>query len=114
MPHVHLVSSYRYPSMPHVNVNEVAKWLLNAPHIARDKAPFFWTYLDKPGDGTILMTWQPLQRLGTNFASDGMVWAPQEHLVKHDLGNGLVRDATRVMGEGEGEVTAMRDDGEVR
>lgn len=76
--------------MPHPNVNEIAKWLMNAPQVARDRAPFFWTYLDKPADGTIFLTWQPLQRLGTSFATDGFVWAPQEHLYKHDLGNGLV------------------------
>ncbi|KAK5990934.1 SWI/SNF and RSC complexes subunit ssr4-like protein [Cladobotryum mycophilum] len=90
MPHVHLISSFRYPAIPRLDFNEVAKWLMNAPQIARDRAPFFWTYLDKPADGTILLTWQPLQRLGTNFATDGFVWAPPEQIYKHDLGNGLM------------------------
>ncbi|GAB0137123.1 hypothetical protein EsDP_00005404 [Epichloe bromicola] len=90
MPHVHLVSSYRYPTMPRLDLTEVAKWLMTAPQIARDRAPFFWTYLDKPADGTVLLTWQPLQRLGTNFATDGFVWAPPEQVYKHDLGNGLM------------------------
>lgn len=87
---MHLVSSYRYPTMPRLDLTEVAKWLMTAPQIARDRAPFFWTYLDKPADGTVLLTWQPLQRLGTNFATDGFVWAPPEQVYKHDLGNGLV------------------------
>lgn len=91
MPHVHLVSSFRYPSMPGLDLKDVAKFLMNAPLIARDKAPFFWTYLDRPADGTTLMTWQPLGRLSTNFATDGFVWAPPEQIYKHDLGNGLVR-----------------------
>jgi hypothetical protein len=91
MPHVHLISSFRYPVMPRLDLNEVAKWLMSAPQVARDRAPFFWTYLDKPTDGTMLLTWQPLQRLGTNFATDGYVWAPPEQVYKHDLGNGLVR-----------------------
>ncbi|KAF4998803.1 hypothetical protein FGRMN_2858 [Fusarium graminum] len=90
LPHVHLVSSFRYPAMPRLDLNEVAKWLMSAPQVARDRAPFFWTYLDKPADGTILLTWQPLQRLGTNFATDGYVWAPPEQVYKHDLGNGLM------------------------
>ena len=77
--------------MPRLDLNEVAKWLMSAPQVARDRAPFFWTYLDKPADGTMLLTWQPLQRLGTNFATDGYVWAPPEQVYKHDLGNGLVR-----------------------
>ncbi|KAL6403104.1 SWI/SNF and RSC complexes subunit ssr4 [Ilyonectria robusta] len=90
IPHVHLISSFRYPAMPRLDLNEVAKWLMSAPQVARDRAPFFWTYLDKPTDGTILLTWQPLQRLGTNFATDGFVWAPPEQIYKHDLGNGLM------------------------
>ncbi|KOS20804.1 SWI/SNF and RSC complexes subunit [Escovopsis weberi] len=90
MPHVHLISSFRYPAIPRLDLNEVAKWLMNAPQIARDRAPFFWTYLDKPTDGTILLTWQPLQRLGINFATDGFIWAPPEQIYKHDLGNGLM------------------------
>ncbi|SCV31541.1 uncharacterized protein FFB14_03426 [Fusarium fujikuroi] len=90
MPHVHLISSFRYPVMPRLDLNEVAKWLMAAPQVARDRAPFFWTYLDKPTDGTILLTWQPLQRLGTTFATDGYVWAPPEQVYKHDLGNGLM------------------------
>ncbi|KAF5023586.1 hypothetical protein F66182_4344 [Fusarium sp. NRRL 66182] len=90
MPHVHLVSSFRYPVIPRLDLTEVAKWLMSAPQVARDRAPFFWTYLDKPTDGTILLTWQPLQRLGTTFATDGYVWAPPEQVYKHDLGNGLM------------------------
>ena len=58
--------------------------------IAKDRAPFFWTYLDKPTEGTVLLTWQPLQRLGTHFASDGYVWAQPEQAAKQDFGNGLV------------------------
>ena len=97
MAHVHLVSSSRYPMMAQANLQEVAKWLMAAPHVARDKSPFFWTFLDKPENGTVMMTWQPLQRLGTNFATDGFVWAPPEQLYKHDLGNGLVcRGAQRI------------------
>lgn len=90
MPHVHLVSSFRYPAMAGLDLKDVAKFLINAPMIARDKAPFFWTYLDKPADSTVLLTWQPIARLGTNFATDGFVWAPPEQIYKHDLGNGLV------------------------
>jgi hypothetical protein len=91
MPHVHLVSAFRYPALSRLDPNEVTKWLLSAPVVAREKAAVFWTYLEKPQDGTILLTWQPLSRLGVNFATDGFVWAPPEQVFKHDLGNGLVR-----------------------
>lgn len=72
--------------------NEIAKWLMSAPGIARDQAPFFWTYLDKPADGTMYLTWQPLRRMNVTFATDGYIWAPPETIYKHDLHNGLVRD----------------------
>lgn len=64
--------------------------LVNAPKIARDTAPFFWTYLDCPRDGQIMLTWQPLQRLGTNFASDGYIWPGPDEFQRLDLKNGLV------------------------
>ena len=76
--------------MPRVDIGEVTKWLLAAPKIARDTAPFFWTYLDTPGDGTIILTWQPLGRLGTDMASDGYVWAGAETFFHQEVGNGLV------------------------
>ncbi|KAJ6782849.1 hypothetical protein PWT90_02848 [Aphanocladium album] len=92
IPHIHLISSFRYATIPRLDLNEVAKWLMAAPQIARDKAPFFWGYLDKPADGTVFQTWQPLQRLGTNFATDGFVWSPPEQIYKHDLGNGAIME----------------------
>jgi hypothetical protein len=76
----------------------VTKWLLSAPSIARDKAPFFWTYLDVPKDGSIFLTWQPLQLLGTEFASDGYIWAPGEAVFRQEVGNGLVGGVFAVRG----------------
>lgn len=35
------------------------------------------------------MTWQPITKLSTKFASDGYVWAP-EQIQRRDVGNGLV------------------------
>jgi len=83
--------------MPRVDIQDVAKWLMDAPRIAKNQSPFHWTYLDGPVDGTILLTWQPLARLGTNFASDGFVWASPEQLFKQDLGNGLVCSFPRTL-----------------
>jgi len=79
--------------MPRIDIQEVTKWLLAAPKIARDTAPFFWTYLDAPQDGTILLTWQPLQRMGTGMASDGYIYGVPETLYQQEVpgGNGLVR-----------------------
>lgn len=83
--------------MPRVDIQDVAKWLMDAPRIAKNQSPFHWTYLDGPVDGTILLTWQPLARLGTNFASDGFVWASPEQYFKQDLGNGLVCSFPRTL-----------------
>lgn len=80
--------------MADVSVPDASKWLMNAPKIARDTAPFFWTYLDAPADGNIMLTWQPLQRLDTNFATDGYIWPYPETYYQQDLGNGLVSSAS--------------------
>ncbi|KAK0730439.1 hypothetical protein B0H67DRAFT_475534 [Lasiosphaeris hirsuta] len=90
LPHVHLLSTYRYALMPRVELGDVTKWLLSAPKIARDTAPFFWTYLDCPQDGSIFLTWQPTARRNVEFASDGYVWAGPEVYYRHDVGNGLI------------------------
>ncbi len=76
--------------MPRVDLGEVTKWLLQAPKIARDTAPFYWTYLDGPADGAIFLTWQPTARRGNEFASDGYVWAGPEVSFQQNAGNGLV------------------------
>lgn len=81
--------------MPRIEINDVTKILLDAPRIAKAQSPFFWTYLDRPADGTVLLTWQPLARAGVQFATDGLFWAPPENYYKQDVGNGLVRDSTR-------------------
>lgn len=87
--HAHLISANHYADQARVDLNQVTKWLMAAPQVAKDKAPFFWTYLDRPRDGQIYLTWQPLKRLGTNFASDGMIWGPEQYH-RQDVGNGLV------------------------
>jgi Fungal domain of unknown function (DUF1750). len=53
-------------------------YLLSAPKIVRELQPMHWTFLDGPPDGTVMLAWQPLSHLGTNFASDGYVWADAE------------------------------------
>ncbi|KAK4161970.1 SWI/SNF and RSC complexes subunit ssr4 [Cladorrhinum sp. PSN259] len=89
LPHVHLVSTFRYASMHRVELQDVTKWLMQAPKIARDTAPFYWTYLETPPDGTIHLTWQPTARRNVEFASDGYVWASPEVVLSHPVGNGV-------------------------
>ncbi|KAI1430324.1 hypothetical protein F5Y12DRAFT_709337 [Xylaria sp. FL1777] len=90
LPHVHLLSTYRYTYKAHVQPSEVTNWLIQAPKIARDTAPFFWTYIEKPENGQIFLAWQPLQLMGTHFASDGFIWPPQEAYYTHEVGNGVI------------------------
>lgn len=53
-------------------------YLLAAPGVVRELQPMHWMFLDGPPDGTVMLVWQPLHHLGTNFASDGYVWADAE------------------------------------
>lgn len=76
--------------MSRVDIPEVTKWLTAAHKIARDTAPFYWTYLDAPQDGTIYLTWQPTSKRGVDFASDGYIWNGPELYFRSEAGNGLV------------------------
>jgi hypothetical protein len=55
-------------------------YLISAPKIVRELQPVRWMFLDGPPDGSLLLVWQPLNHLGTNFASDGYVWADVEQI----------------------------------
>ncbi|KAF1930386.1 DUF1750-domain-containing protein [Didymella exigua CBS 183.55] len=76
--HVHLVSSYRFPSLPQLRPEQAVEYLTKGPQIVRDSSPVAWTFFaSPPQDGTVILTWQP-PRMATHFASDGMVWADPE------------------------------------
>lgn len=92
LPHVHLISTYGFPQLPALHPDKVAEWLLAAPKIARDQATFYWTYLDRPVDGTILLVWQSINALGTDFPSDGYIWAPAETAFQLEVSGGYVRE----------------------
>ncbi|KAF2115501.1 hypothetical protein BDV96DRAFT_493350 [Lophiotrema nucula] len=78
LPHVHLVSSYRFATLPNIQPAYALEHLIKGPQIVKDTSPVAWTYFaTPPPDGTLLMTWQP-PRLQTQFASDGLVWADPE------------------------------------
>ncbi|KAH8427815.1 uncharacterized protein LDX57_005520 [Aspergillus melleus] len=78
LPHMHLLSRHRYPLMHMMPTETVVEYLLSAQKIVREAQPMYWSFLDGPQDGTVMLTWQPLNHLGTNFASDGYVWADVE------------------------------------
>jgi hypothetical protein len=86
------MSTFRYALSARVEFVDAQKWLMAAPKIARDQAPFFWTYLDCPQDGSIYLMWQPTARRKTEFASDGYIWTSPENFFKQEVGNGLVSD----------------------
>lgn len=72
------MSSYPFPISAHVSLEEIVDRLTAAPHIATNLKPMVWMYIDNPGDGMMMLVWQPLAKLGTEFASDGYVWADAE------------------------------------
>jgi hypothetical protein len=75
---MHLVSKNRFPSLTSLSLETVVEFLLQAPKIVRDLQPMHWMMLDGPPDGSLMLVWQPLNHLGTNFATDGYVWADAE------------------------------------
>ncbi|KAI9662512.1 MAG: hypothetical protein M1821_008679 [Bathelium mastoideum] len=78
LPHVHLVSRQSYPVMQQASLDVVTDFLSKAPTVTKEVAPMFWTYLNAPPDGSIILTWQPPNR-GEMFGTDGYIWADSEH-----------------------------------
>lgn len=66
--------------MANLTMEAAVEYLLSAPKIVRELQPMHWMFLDAPPDGTLMLTWQPLNHLGTNFASDGYVWGDAEQV----------------------------------
>jgi hypothetical protein len=85
LPHLHLVSKYRYPITSNPAVDTIVNYLLEAQKIVRDLQPMQWQFIDTPPDGTLILEWQPLEYLGTTYASDGFIWADVEHVYKSEV-----------------------------
>ncbi|KAI9835271.1 MAG: hypothetical protein M1819_002415 [Sarea resinae] len=85
IPHVHLISSFRYPILAQVNIETVVEYLLQAPKITKEMAPMTWTYLDAPANGSMFLVWQPLTKLATHSASDGYVYADPESAFSSEM-----------------------------
>ncbi|KAG0650886.1 swi snf and rsc complexes subunit ssr4 [Hyphodiscus hymeniophilus] len=94
LPHVHLLSTYRFPLLPQLHPDKVAEWLLGAPKITRDQSPFYWTYLDRPVDGTIYLIWQT-PALGNEFPSDGYTLEMYAHKTGYALGEPVATHSRR-------------------
>ncbi|KAI9739115.1 MAG: hypothetical protein M1834_007328 [Cirrosporium novae-zelandiae] len=80
LPHVHLVSTYRFPVLSQVSLEKVVDFLQQGLRITRDVAPMHWQFLDAPSDGSLMLVWQPLNHMNTHFASDGYIWADAEQM----------------------------------
>ncbi|EQL31527.1 hypothetical protein BDFG_06111 [Blastomyces dermatitidis ATCC 26199] len=85
LPHMHLVSNYRYPVMNNLSHDTAVEYLISAPKVVRELQTVHWMFLDGPPDGTVMLVWQPLNHLGTTFASDGYVWADAELLYSTEI-----------------------------
>ena len=55
-----------------------------------------WMFLNAPADGSVMLVWQPLNQLGTQFASDGYVWADVEQAFSSEA-KGYVCDLSRLL-----------------
>ncbi|KAK6367307.1 hypothetical protein LTS17_010232 [Exophiala oligosperma] len=79
LPHLHLLSKNRYPVASNPSLETIVGYLLEAPKVVREIQPVQWQMIETPQDGTLMLTWQPNEALGTTFASDGYIWADAEH-----------------------------------
>lgn len=92
LPHLHLISTHKYPTLAHMKLENVVQYLLEAPRITRENAGMSWVFLQEPPpDGTVMLVWQPPQ-MGPHMASDGYVWADAEQLFSSSEGRGYVRN----------------------
>lgn len=79
LPHVHLISDFRFPVLHSLNPEQIIEYLTNAPRIVKEVQPMSWQYLAQPPpDGTLLLVWQPEAQRGTQSASDGYLYADAE------------------------------------
>ena len=75
--------------MQQASLDVITDFLSKAPTVTKEVAPMFWTYLNAPPDGTIILTWQPPNR-GDMFGTDGYIWADSEHAFQAEC-RGFVR-----------------------
>jgi hypothetical protein len=73
-----------------MSLETVVGFLTEAQKIVRDLQPVNWQFLEAPPDNSVLLCWQPLEYLDTNFASDGYVWVDTEQAFTQEL-RGYVR-----------------------
>lgn len=85
LPHVHLISSHKYPQFHQLNLDQAYQFLFEAPKVVKQIAPMTWQYLPGPQDGTVFLTWIG-GRMANSFATDGYVWADQEQRYTQDFG----------------------------
>ncbi|KAI5300458.1 hypothetical protein KEM56_002443, partial [Ascosphaera pollenicola] len=82
LPHVHLVSTARFPTVPHMPLSQACEFLTQAPRL-RDTQPVRWMYLNAPQVGSIMLVWQSHAEFGT----DGYVWgAPEQSFTREFKG----------------------------
>ncbi|KAL8738304.1 MAG: hypothetical protein Q9181_000893 [Wetmoreana brouardii] len=105
--HIHLVSTYAFPVSAHASLDTIVDRLMAAPQIATDVKPMVWMYIDNPQDGTTMLVWQPLAKLGTGFASDGFIWADAEQAFSSQMKGYTVEMYLHRSGYRYGEQMAM-------
>jgi len=67
-----------------MSIESVVNSLVEASKIMRDLQPVQWQFLEAPPDGSLFLTWQPLEYLDTSFASDGYIWADVEQVFSQE------------------------------
>ncbi|KAK6437845.1 hypothetical protein LTR95_005956 [Oleoguttula sp. CCFEE 5521] len=82
--HVHLISTYPFPLVAQLPVEQAVRYLLDSPVVVKGTAPMSWTYVHMPPDGTIWLEWLSPTK-GNHWASDGYVWGDPETTQRIDF-----------------------------
>ncbi|CAK4024521.1 Hypothetical predicted protein [Lecanosticta acicola] len=78
LPHVHLTSLHRFPQNASLGIEQVYRYLCDAPTIVKQVAPMTWQYVQAPQDGTIWLEWIAQERNDQMYPSDGYIWGDPE------------------------------------
>lgn len=106
-PHVHLISSQRYPAVAQLNLEQAFGYLAQAPMVVKQVASMSWQYIaPPPPDGTVWLEWLPPDRADP-YASDGYVWADTEGIFRQDYGGYTIEIRIHQVGYKLGEQMAQ-------
>jgi hypothetical protein len=84
-PHVHLLSSHRFPQIASLGLEQAYRYLIDAPSIVKQIAPMSWNYIAAPPDGSVWLEWISLDMTDHPYPSDGYIWGDIEQSYRQEF-----------------------------